>query len=261
MEQKELIKLNPIDDIMFRKMAEDREFVQEILRVFLEDDGLIVTESIPQWNGTSLQGRSVILDALAITGKGERVNIEIQKSNDDDHQKRVRYNSSVITASFTPKGIDFSDLTDVIVVFISEFDIFKGRKSVYHIDRVIRETGDIVDNGLTEVYINARVKDGTPASDLLRVFTENDNYDRKFPKTSEIKRRLKCTEEGLTYMSIRMNEYREQFREEFMAEGEAKIMAKLVNEENYDYDKALKVLGMSEEEFSTYCKRPQPDSL
>ena len=226
MEQKELIKLNPIDDIMFRKMAEDREFVQEILRVFLEDDELIVTQSTPQWNGTNLLGRSVILDALAITGKGERVNIEIQKSNDDDHQKRVRYNASVITAGFTPKGTDFSDLTDVIVVFISEFDIFKGRKSVYHIDRVIRETGDIVDNGLTEVYVNARVKDGSPASDLLRVFTENNNYDRKFPKTSEIKRRLKCTEEGLTDMSIRMNEYREQFLAEGIAIGEARGEAK-----------------------------------
>ena len=29
-------KLNPIDDIIFRKMAENREFCEEILRVFLQ---------------------------------------------------------------------------------------------------------------------------------------------------------------------------------------------------------------------------------
>ena len=48
---------------MFRKMAEDTEFCQEILRVILEDNQLIVLESTPQWTGANLQGRSVILDA------------------------------------------------------------------------------------------------------------------------------------------------------------------------------------------------------
>ena len=35
--------LNPIDDLMFSKMAESREFCEEILRVILDDDELIVT--------------------------------------------------------------------------------------------------------------------------------------------------------------------------------------------------------------------------
>lgn len=61
--REEAKKLNPIDDWMFRKMAEDKEFCQEILSIILEDDKLTVLESIPQWAGTNLQGRSVILDA------------------------------------------------------------------------------------------------------------------------------------------------------------------------------------------------------
>ena len=40
--------LNPIDDLMFSKMAESKEFCEEILRIILEDDKLIVTENIPQ---------------------------------------------------------------------------------------------------------------------------------------------------------------------------------------------------------------------
>ena len=40
--------LNPIDDVMFRKMAAHKEFCEEILRVILEDDKLTVTETIPQ---------------------------------------------------------------------------------------------------------------------------------------------------------------------------------------------------------------------
>jgi hypothetical protein len=38
--REEAKKLNPIDDLMFRKMAEDKEFCQEILRVILKDNQL-----------------------------------------------------------------------------------------------------------------------------------------------------------------------------------------------------------------------------
>ena len=63
--------LNPIDDVMFRKMAEHKEFCEEILRVILEDDNLTVTESRVQWEGTNLHGRSVVLDAKCISGDGK----------------------------------------------------------------------------------------------------------------------------------------------------------------------------------------------
>ena len=97
--REEAKKLNPIDDLMFRKLAEDKEFCQEMLRIILEDDGLVVVEAIPQWTGTNLQGRSVILDARCITGEGSQVNVEVQKANDDNHQKRVRYNGAVLTTN------------------------------------------------------------------------------------------------------------------------------------------------------------------
>lgn len=47
--REEAKKLNPIDDIMFRKMAEEKEFCQEILRVILNDSNLIVIDSKAQW--------------------------------------------------------------------------------------------------------------------------------------------------------------------------------------------------------------------
>jgi hypothetical protein len=83
--REEAKKLNPIDDLMFRKMAEDKEFCQEILRVVLGDDKLTVKESVPQWTGTNLQGRSVILDAKCVRGDGTQTDIEVQKADDDDH--------------------------------------------------------------------------------------------------------------------------------------------------------------------------------
>ena len=34
--------------------------------------------------------------------------------------------------------------------------MFKGGKTVYHIDRVVRETGMVLDNGLQEIYVNTK---------------------------------------------------------------------------------------------------------
>jgi predicted transposase/invertase (TIGR01784 family) len=131
--REEAKKLNPIDDPMFRKMAEDKEFCEEILRVILQDDALTVIESIPQWTGTNLQGRSVILDAKCVRGDGSQVDIEVQKADDDDHQRRVRYNGAILTTNISDPGIKFENVPDVTVVFISKFDIFDSNFPLYRV--------------------------------------------------------------------------------------------------------------------------------
>ena len=55
-------KLVPMDDIMFKKMADNKLFCQEILWVFMGDPGLIVLDTVPQSVLTNLYGRSVTLD-------------------------------------------------------------------------------------------------------------------------------------------------------------------------------------------------------
>ncbi|MFR2235413.1 MAG: hypothetical protein ACLS55_07815 [Lachnospiraceae bacterium] len=83
--------LNPIDDLMFRKMAEDVGFCEEILRVILEDNELKVLETIPQWTGTNLQGRSVILDAKCVNLKMFRMYVLYLSQNLIYLRGRVRY--------------------------------------------------------------------------------------------------------------------------------------------------------------------------
>ena len=233
--------LNPIDDPMFCKMAEDREFCEEILRVILSDDELIITENIPQWNGKNLQGRSVILDAKCITKDGKHINVEIQKADDDNHQKRVRYNSSIITTNITDTGTKFELVPDVCIVFISKFDIFKGNLPLYHVDRIVRETGEAVDNGLAEIYVNAAVDNGSDISELMKIFTKDDAYSNRYPKTSEIKKRYKETEGGIQAMCEIMEMVKEDGRIEGFTEGcaEGRIEGRAEGEIN----RAKKIAG------------------
>lgn len=75
--------------------------------------------------------------------------------------------------------------------------MFESKKTVYHIDRVVRETGEVQDNGLQEIYVNTKIDDGTDIAELMRIFKETDAYDfEKFPKVSKRKKQFKGNEGG-----------------------------------------------------------------
>ena len=206
--------LNPIDDLMFRKMAEHKEFCEEILRVILGDQKLVVTDNMQQFDLKNLQGRSVVLDAKCITGDGRYINIEVQKANDDNHLKRVRYNASVLTANVTETGKQFEFVPDICIIFISAFDLFKGNLPLYHVVKTVKETGQVIEDGLTEVYVNAAVDDGSKLAKLMKVFTKNDVYDEAdFPVTSEIKARFKKDEGGTVKMDATLQKWMQESEE------------------------------------------------
>lgn len=194
--QKIVENLNIIDDTLFQKMVEDVGFCEEMISTILSQK-VTVKKLVPQNSIKNLQGRSVILDAVCTLENGKECNVEVQKANDDNHEKRVRYNASCITANITEPGMKFEKVPDVISIFISKFDIFGEGKTVYHVERVVRETAKICDNGFQEIYVNTKIDDGTDVSELMKIFTERDAYDfDKFPKTSKRKSQFKIGKGG-----------------------------------------------------------------
>lgn len=231
--------LNPIDDTFFQVMAEDKRVCQEILRTVLGEPELIVMETKPQRELRNLQGRSVRLDAENILESKKHALLELQKADDDDHQKRVRYNGACLTVNITDPGVKFKNVPDVISVFITKFDIFKAGCTTYHIDRVVRESGERAENGFTEVYVNAEADDGTDAAQLMNIFVEDNCYDDiKFPCVSKVKRFLKESEKGVNSMTDWIQEMMDEERAEGRMEG--KILA-------------YNMMGMSSEEIADKC--------
>lgn len=133
-------------------------------------------------------------------------------AEDDNHTKRVRYNISCITANITEPGTKFEKVRDVIGIYISKFDMFKSGKTVYHVDRVIRETGEVQDNGPQEVYVNTKIDDGSDIAELMRIFKEKDTYDfKKFPKVSRRKKQFKENEGGSDTMCDLVENYAKDY--------------------------------------------------
>ena len=257
--REEVKKLVPIDDVMFRKMAEDKDFCQEILRVIMGDPELIVITHNPQKMVSNLQGRSVILDAHCVLVEGREIDIEVQKANDDNHQKRVRYNGAVLTANITEPGTKFEKVPDVCVIFISRFDMFKDGLSLYHVDRVIRENGRVVDNGFEEIYVNAAVNDGTDVAELMEVFiSENVYNNEKFPQTSAGKHRYRETEEGQNVMCEIVEKIKLEAKQEGRAEERYSAITKLLNN-NFD-EETIIALGYTLDEIKAAEKDKQKES-
>lgn len=200
-------KLRPIDDIMFEAIAKEEGVCEEILRVILEDSELKVKRVVPQKSISNLYGREVRLDALCELSTGQMVNVEVQRSDNDDHLMRARYNTSCITANTSSPGSKFEDIPAVYFVYISEFDVFKKGKIIYHIDNVIRETNTVVDDKCYRIFFNTKIKDGTELSELMECFTKKDFEDPKFPKLSKAFHKYKYTEGGINHMCTVMEEY------------------------------------------------------
>ena len=112
--QKIIHQLNIIDDTLFQKMAEDIDFCEEMISTIIEQK-IKVKKVVPQNSIKNLQGRSVVLDALCETEDGKEFNVEVQKADDDDHVRRVRYNTSCVTANITEPGTKFEKVPDVTV--------------------------------------------------------------------------------------------------------------------------------------------------
>lgn len=163
-----------IDDAFFEVLAKNKEVCQEILRVILEDSELNVNDVIVQSSERNIYGRSVRLDALCVLSNGTRCNIEVQRADNDDHLKRARYNAAMITVNDSNPGEHFEDVKEVYIVYISEFDFLKGNKTTYHIDKTIRETGTIVNDGLHEIFVNTVIDDGTDIADLMACFIKKE---------------------------------------------------------------------------------------
>lgn len=149
----------------------------------------------------------------------------------------------------TDTSTKFEFVPDVCVVFISTFDIFDGGLPLYHVDRIVRETKQIIENGFTEIYVNSVHYDGSKTAKFMKLFTENDIYDSKeFPVTSEIKARYKTTENGAREMSgvidklIKENVERAEKRG---SENQKLKIAKDMKKEGLTDSLIMKLIGLS----------------
>lgn len=217
-----------LDDDFMTKVFEDISCAELLLRIVLNDEGIRVLEAHSQRGIKNLQGRSVKLDILAVDSHNRVFNVEVQRSDRGAGAKRARYNSALIDANVTEPGDQYEDLNETFVIFITENDVMKAGLPIYHIDRVVRETGKLFEDEEHIIYVNSQIKDETKLGRLMHDFSCTDAKDMYNKVLADRVRYFKEDERGVEIMCREMEIMRNQAHEEGIEKGRIMQLIKQV---------------------------------
>ena len=240
-----------LDDDFMSKVFEDKKCAEFLLRIILNRDDLEVKKSNSQYSIKNLQGRSVRLDILAVDKKNRAYNIEIQRNDKGAGVKRARYNSAVIDANVTEPGEKYEKLNETYVIFITENDIMKAGLPIYHIDRTVKETGELFSDESHIIYVNSQIKDESALGKLMHDFSCTDAKDMKYKILADRVRYFKEDEKGVATMCKAM----EEMRNEAVKEERVEVARQLLELGKLSYEEIAKIAKMTIEEVKALDKK------
>lgn len=188
------------DDFMSKVFEDDIECTEFLLHIIMDKPDLKVQEVRTQYSIKNLLGRSVRLDIHAVDDMQKKYNIEIQRVDKGAGAKRARYNSSVIDVNSLPAGTEFDELPETYVIFITENDVMGGNEPIYHIDRIVKETGKSFGDEAHIIYVNGAYRDGSPLGLLMHDFACTNPADMYYKILADKTRYFKEDEKGVAAM-------------------------------------------------------------
>lgn len=121
-------------------------------------------------------------------------------------------------------------MPEIYSIFISRFDIFGLGETKYQVDKVIRGTNVVVNDGVHEIYVNAKVDDGSEIAELMKMFKSSDEWNPRFPKLSSRVVYFKKSKEGVSEMCKIVEDYAKEYAKEY-AKGVAEARTREMVEE------------------------------
>ena len=241
-EKRELVQeFNLTSDLFAGKIFEDVDACQELCRILLKDQTVVLRNVRTQYVIRSLETHSMELDILTERDNGDVVGIEIQMYEETAPFKRTRYYLSGIDMSILEKGKDYDELPAVTMVYLTKEDIVGGGKGCYLIERKEDDRENLTDiksgqkdtvdisNGVKERYYNLEHPTGDEKIDeLLAYFKNSDPYYRTetFPRIVERVKHFKIHKRGVNIMC----EIADRIREEGRLRGMADAIMELLEE-------------------------------
>ncbi len=227
--RKQVGEFNLTSDLFAGKVFEDREACQELCRILLKDNKIVIKNAKTKYAIRNLENHSVELDIIAEDTDGNIISVEIQMYEEKAPFRRMRYYLSSIDMSILEKGKPYSELPDVTLVFITKEDFIGDKRGHYEFPRKTdgQDVTMSLDNGLHEICFNLEYyAEDAGINEFLDYFKDSDpQYQTKnFPRIVERVRYFKIQKEGVNIMC----EIADRIRKEGLQEGE-NLLATLLN--------------------------------
>lgn len=196
------------DNLMSLVFDKNIPATELLLRIILERNIKVVwVRGQVKEKNSNPKGRNITLDIKAIDIDGSYINIEVQGNASGAHVKRARYHSSVLDEGMLKKRQDFKQIKDSYVIFIYKNDKFKKGYPLYHVERIVIETGEMFDDGSHIIYVNGKYKGDDDIGKLMRDFRCKTASKMQFEELANGVRHFKETEEGRDTMCETVEKY------------------------------------------------------
>lgn len=244
--------LRLIDDDFMAAVFEDPACAEFLLQIILKREDLKVREVHGQYSIKNLQGRSVRLDILTVDEQNRAYNIEVQRSDRGASEKRAHYNSSLLDANLTHSGSSYDDLNEAYIIFITENDVLRAGLPIYHIHRMVEETGAVFNDQSHIIYVNSQIKDESSLGKLMHDFFCTDAKDMFYPVLANRVQYFKQDAKGVATMCRAMEEMRNETVRERNIECALEMLA-----DGMPYEKVAKYSKLTLEEVKALdAKKP-----
>lgn len=205
------------DDLMTIVFDRNIEATELMLNIILQRDDLKVTEVTTQkeYKNPMAKGRSITIDIGAVDAEGKVYDVEVQRATAGADVHRARFHSSMIDTKMLKEKQQFKELYDSYVIFIVEHDVMGAGLALYHIDRMIKETGECFNDGSHIIYVNGNYKnDDDPVGKLMHDFRCTSSVDMFYPVLADQVKYFKETEGGREIMCKTFEDLAEKWAEE-----------------------------------------------
>lgn len=247
-------QFNLMDDTFFAVVMQDKEACEYLLSELLGKK-IKVIENKTQYALRNIDNHSIVLDALIEDEEHRLYDVEIQISDEKNHERRLRYYRTAIDWSYLEKGADYAGLPELYMIFISDFDAFKLNKNHYEVEQCIKGTDIPYDDGIHRLYFNTVVDDGTGLSGLLQYLKKSDAENNNFGALSKAVNFRKVQNEGVDSMCKAVEDYANQKKMEGIKEGKLEGSIKMIInllKDGMSLEKALKYAELDMETYEKY---------
>lgn len=242
------------DDFMTMVFDRNIEATELVLNIILGRADMKVLEVIAQreYKSPVTGGRTIELDIYAQDAEGKIYNIEVQRADAGADVHRARFHSSMLDTRMLEAKQKFKEIHDSYVIFITENDFMGQGLPMYHIERIVRETGALFNDGSHIIYVNGSYKnDDDPVGRLMHDFRCTSAIDMFYEALQKPVRHFKETEGGRSQMCKAMEERLDRERIEVLFEAIQSLMENM----KISAEQAMEAMNVSAEDKAILMKR------
>ncbi len=228
-----------------------------LLQIILERDDIKVIKVKGQESlkNPYPKGRNLTLDIHAVDNNGIEFDVEVQRNSEGSHPRRARFHSSMMDSRMLKQKQEFKELRDAYVIFICQHDKFRKGKPVYHVDKIIRETGKLFDDGAHIIYVNGTYKGDDAFGKLAHDFNCKSSKNMYFKELAEGVRHFKENAKGRDDMCEAVEKYAAKRSENMRIETLANAVNNLMQSTSFSLEESLNNMGIEGEDRELIIER------